>query len=254
MPNATLIRPTHHKASVAYNSAHLQTLILESLVAYWRMEEVSWDGTANELIDISGGGNHGAMQEVGSVNSSTGKLGQGFNANGTNYFHCPVGVISQTAMTIAMWIKSNSSLLDTEGRFFATEDSGGNLKEMRTGNDGVDTPLSLFVINEDNTDNVAVVLPAALVNNKYEFVLWTLEYDAGSNTTTVTPYLNGVAGISDSMSGMITIPDVAFSIGAWSGAVVPSPSGIDEIAVWSRVLNINEIKQIYNSDLALAIV
>ncbi len=254
MPNATLIRPTHHKASVAYNSAHLQTLILESLVAYWRIEEVSWNGSADELIDSSGNGNHGTMQGAGSVNSATGKLGQGFDANGTNYFHSPVGVISQTAMTIAMWIKSNSSLLDTEGRFFATEDSGGNIKEMRTNKDGVDTLLSLFASNESGADSFVVTLPAALVNNKYEFVLWTLEYDAGSNTTTVTPYLNGVAGISDSMSGMITIPDVAFSIGAWSGAVVPSPGGIDEIAVWSRVLNINEIKQIYNSDLALAIV
>jgi anaerobic selenocysteine-containing dehydrogenase len=55
------IRPTRHEQSVALGHSRLITPLSDKLVGYWRFEEASWDGTANELMDSSDNSNDGQM-------------------------------------------------------------------------------------------------------------------------------------------------------------------------------------------------
>jgi len=68
--------PTRHDQSVALGGTAVYSALTDGLIAYWRMEETTWAGTLNEVVDSSGNGNHGTA--AGSaVTIAGGKLGRG---------------------------------------------------------------------------------------------------------------------------------------------------------------------------------
>ena len=224
--------------------------IKEGLMGYWRMEEASWDGTPGEVIDSSGQDNHGQMKGGGTLDSATGKLGQGFNANGINWFEFPPSVVPQLAGSLFSWVKSNSSIDDLDARFFGTDDTAGQTKEHRTYRNGVDFPLELAFRMEAGPI-VARSLPATFTNDTWVFVGWTWLYDSEANETAITGYLNNVAGPPFVSAGKIVASDRSFNIAEWGGTVLPSPAGIDETTIHSRVLSADDRTALYNSGAAV---
>ncbi|MCK5021223.1 MAG: hypothetical protein KAS32_29705 [Candidatus Peribacteraceae bacterium] len=67
--------PTRHDQSVALGSTRVYSALTVGLIAYYRMEEAAWGGTADEVIDSSGNGNHGTATTA--TTTASGKLGRG---------------------------------------------------------------------------------------------------------------------------------------------------------------------------------
>ncbi len=83
----------------------------DGLVGYWKMDESSWDGTADEVIDSSGNGNHGQGVGATSPTIGAGKFGNGGVFDGNND-HIDLGNDSSLSpssqITIAGWYKLSS--------------------------------------------------------------------------------------------------------------------------------------------------
>ncbi len=224
--------------------------VREGLVAYYRFNKPSWvSGVADSITDLSGNGNHGTLQGGGTLNSIAGKLGQGFGANGTNWIKFPPGVFNQNAGSLFSWIKSNSSLPDAQGRFFGTDDAQGQTQEHRTYRNGVTFPLYMAFRMEAGPIPVAF-LPSTFANDTWVFVGWTWLYSSGADETTITGYLNNVAGTPVLSAGKIAVPDRSFNIAEWGGTVVPAPAGVDETTLHDRVITPDVRSALYNSGLA----
>ena len=101
----------------------------EGLVGYWKMDEASWNGTTNEVIDSSGNANHGVG--VGSTKPTTGagKFGNGgvFNSSIPQNQYISIGTTVSSIQTIAFWVKPSSndtSLLALNGTNYISASSG----------------------------------------------------------------------------------------------------------------------------------
>ena len=78
----------------------------KGLVGYWKFDESSWNGTKNEVKDISGHGNHGNATIV--ADGKSGRAGT-FDGDG-DYLDCGNGESLNIIgpITIELWIKAKS--------------------------------------------------------------------------------------------------------------------------------------------------
>ena len=242
MSNATLLRPTHNKASVTYGSAHLKRPIIEGLIGYWRMESALFNGTANEVIDSSGNGNHGVA-----VNSATtiaaGKLGRAGGFDGiSKYLSLSTGVGDFTDnFTLVAWVKTSTDAVQT-----------------------------IIAKNEVGTQQYLLQVGATATGRKVRF-LW----QGGSGLSTVGTifdgewhcvgvvidgaasqiYIDGEPDGSTFTPSIISKPAVATTIGARNlGTTEPFNGSIDEIMMWNRPLDYLDNKYINNAKYGLALV
>ncbi len=90
-------------------SADNNFALSNGLVGYWKMDESSWNGTTNEVLDSSGNALHGTAGN--GVTTTKGKFNNGGNFDGSNDF---VGIndnaLLQTSadMTLSVWAKFNT--------------------------------------------------------------------------------------------------------------------------------------------------
>jgi hypothetical protein len=78
------------------------------LVGYWKMDEASWNGTANEVLDASGNSNNGTAN--GGSTTTTGKYGNGGVFSGSNQsvdITHSAELNPSTDMSVSMWVKFN---------------------------------------------------------------------------------------------------------------------------------------------------
>ena len=67
------------------------------------MNEASWNGTANEVVDSSGAGKHGVA--LAGASTTTGKIGNGGNFNtATKIVNLSSNVSLASSFTIAVWV------------------------------------------------------------------------------------------------------------------------------------------------------
>ncbi|MCX6789152.1 MAG: LamG domain-containing protein [Candidatus Gribaldobacteria bacterium] len=87
-----------------------QTNASEGLVGYWKMDEASWAGVANEVVDSSGNANHGvaAGGATKANTTSTAKFGMAGNFDGVDDY-VSVGNTISGVQTIEFWIKPTSN-------------------------------------------------------------------------------------------------------------------------------------------------
>jgi len=103
------LRGAASQGSSAVLGATDNSFLNEGLVGYWKMNEASWNGTADEVIDSSGNGIHGTR--VGDATTTTGKFGRGGTFDGTGDYASNSndgGILAADNITVAAWVKSNS--------------------------------------------------------------------------------------------------------------------------------------------------
>ncbi|MCP3682531.1 MAG: DUF2341 domain-containing protein [bacterium] len=212
----------------------------DGLVAYWKMDETTWDGTADEVVDTSGNGDHGVR--VGTASTTSGKFGRGGIFDGdSDYISGTIDELYRKDKTITAWIKIDSS---GTNNFFHIGDVIND-----------DTPTILFNVNSDgrlssfgtkNNDGLDYLESVeTLSTGEWYFVVFINDVDSEKYRLYLngkeTNYLSGTNGDYkdryDSANNFYI--GVGYNNGYFDGQ-------IDEVRVYNRALSPREVRDLYN--------
>lgn len=214
------------------------------LVGYWTMDgkDVNW--SANTMLDRSGNGNTISLLGFAiSTSTSPGKIGQALKFDGVgntkgSYLSRGPYTTEQTAYSTAFWFK------------IPTAGSGGNLF-LRGATTACFRNPQVFI-----TGGTAMTVAESGCSGSGNISSFTLTPDKWYHLVvtrsgqTVKVYLDGALRVTDtSQPSPVTTTTGKFQIGAgYTGSAVNSfYSGfLDDVRVYSRVLNATEILQLYN--------
>jgi MSHA biogenesis protein MshQ len=204
--------------AVGYPPANTATkFYIARPVAEYRMEQVSWSGTAAEVLDTSGNGRHGAAVFAGAstrpVEVATGKVCRGGqiadNATAADISAIDTGVSIPATVgsvgTISFWY-SNSS--NDRMLFDASVASGQWFYLMRTNNRTL-----RFVVTDSNGVRRAVETAANAIPNAgwtHIAVTWNFNALAAANSDRLRIYVNGILSTTSAFS---TTGAVSASVG-----------------------------------------
>ncbi|MBT7102046.1 LamG domain-containing protein, partial [archaeon] len=235
--NSPLNNSYYNSSSVVYNlsssevgSGTIVADINNSLVSWWRMDDLNGSG---DVVDYLGLNNGTAVS--GAVQTDAGKFGKGFSFDGDgDYidFGDVDAVEGLTDFTVSAWVKSavgaksvaNGIILqsgDTD-LFSLTWDAGENI-EFSVWNSSDDSVMAAFNDGIEDTNWHHVV---GLVNGTNVVVY----VDGVQGTTAVPAWIGVTATTSDSLE----IPS------SWNGSV-------DDVMIFNRSLSVEEILSLYNA-------
>jgi N-acetylglucosamine-6-sulfatase len=213
------------------------------LVGYWKMDESSWNGTANEVQDSSGNLKHGTARNGAQV--TTGKFGNGGSFDGVNdavvlNAALDASVYGTNARSIAVWFKANSFDTGTGDILFNLANGGtGQYLSLGAEDNGVSAIFNgnrlIFDKNNLSTGvwyHFVLVIPANARSNQ------VIGYINGVSKTPVTE-----AGSAVTINSTITIPTIGADVGAAAGSF---DGTLDELRVYNRALSASEVTQLFN--------
>jgi len=202
--------------------------LMSGLVGLWHMNESNWNGTASEVVDSSGNGNHGTR----AGNATTSSLGVFQNTGTFDGTGDHITVPSSTSLnpanfiSIAAWVKTNNSTqryVTTNGQYY-----------LAIGVNAGDGKFSLYT----GLGPGWVYSNSVISDGKWHHIVAT--YD-GSH---MSLFLDGVADNTPVAATGAMAAGSTLYIGARSGSWEWN-GNLDEVAIWNRALHADEIKQLY---------
>lgn len=222
-------------SSAIMGSSDLASALNDGLVGYWKMDEVSWNGTTGEVIDASGNGNHGVA--VNGATTGAGKYGNGgvFDG-GDDYATIPdapaFNFATNTGTTISLWFKTNSNdkfLFDhynggiPGSGWYISIDSNGKLRFGHRG-----------------AEEILFASTMALNDNFWHHAVITF-----TPTNNAKMYIDGEFNSADtSYSGLIDRHE-SLTIGNLSDFAYYYSGSLDEVRIYNRALSPAEVKALY---------
>ncbi len=225
----------------------------DGLVGYWKMDEASWNGSSNEVVDSSGNGNHGLAACSGASctvpTTGTGKFGNGGSFDGSEDY---ANVSSSTwetlptnnSVTVSLWVK-RSSLSQNAGLFVS---SYGNHVQGRWGvlMSSSGTPFASLYAKNASTYRTATATTATSTTQWY---LITAVFDR--TTQQIKIYVNGAQEGSgtflntDTLESTDSQPD---AIGSQMGTANKYFFNglLDDVRIYNRALSPAEVSFLYN--------
>ncbi|MGB0454840.1 MAG: LamG-like jellyroll fold domain-containing protein, partial [Bacteriovoracaceae bacterium] len=239
--SASEVQTIYNRQVKKYNTAELHeswTPKWSNLVGYWKMDEGSWNGTADEVKDSSGNGNHGVR--VGdATTTSDAKVGSGagtFDGSGDYILvdhSSDLDNLSQ--ITVATWVKFGAEASwdaiickrSTSRTFcLARDDTGGGYQ---------------FHITNSSNSGATAKSTSSIVTNEWKFVVGT--YDGSE----IKIYVNGVLETTTPQTGQIktNTGHLAFALEG-DNLTYPLNGSIDEVSIWNTELSSDDIALIYS--------
>jgi hypothetical protein len=200
----------YHVPAVGYPPANTATkFYIARPVAEYRMEQVSWNGTAGEVLDTSGNARHGTALSAGAstrpTEVATGKVcrsGQmADNNSAADISAIDTGVSIPTTVggvgTITFWYNNSSN---DRMLFDATVASGQWFYLMRTNNRTL-----RFVVTDSagvGTRRAVETAANAIPNNGWTHiaVTWNFNALAAANSDRLRIYVNGVLSVTSAFT------------------------------------------------------
>ena len=219
------------------------------LVGYWKMDEASWNGSANEVIDYSGNNNHGVGVGSTKPSTGTGKFGNGGVFDGVSQYinggtNSSLNLVPRTnAMTFSLWV-SVPAEVSTIGYLLSKKDTGVATTTQYGIYYTVDGILTFNLGSSSTTVNsgdlrgagwkhIVLTVPASITGAKF--------------------YINGTEQAFSSGTGDIGTATASYStlIGARhdsseSSSALYYTGSIDEVRVYNRALSGAEVSTLYN--------
>ncbi|MFC1576337.1 LamG-like jellyroll fold domain-containing protein, partial [Candidatus Omnitrophota bacterium] len=209
--------------------------LYESAVSYW-----NFDGNMEDSIGNSDGTPGGNPQYTGS-----GKVNGAYGFNGDDYIDCgnDPGLVGFTnAITVSLWVKLNT-LSSTQ--MFIEDGSSYNADRVYMDYEAGHDAFGFHVRDWDGTwyMETSTTVP---VTDQWYHVAGT--YDSGNNTIKI--YVDGTeeASLQGYLSGELITGNTNFMIGRRPNGGLWTDGAIDEVAVFDKALDINEIKTLYGND------
>lgn len=208
--------------------------VLDGLVAWWKMDEASWNGTAGEVMDSVAGNYNGVS--VGGATTTNGLLAIGrsglFNGS-TSYVNTGANLNPSNQMTISCWIKTTDNSLAIQG--ILCKRTTGLCWQFGL----VGDTIIFTVYQSDGTPIESERLSSFANNTLYHYV-------AVANGTQTIIYINGVVvGAPQSYNGTIKTDNTSNVLIA-DLANYRFKGQIDDVRVYDRGLSATEINTIYN--------
>jgi len=228
---------------VAVGGGGSQKWMSDGLVGYWKMDEASWSGVADEVVDASGSGNHGVR--AGDATTATGKFGKGGTFDGTGDYVRISDDNSFTGgeeMSAFLWVKRSGDI--------------GNFVRMFAQYDGADLSNRAFRFYINNTsleygitiysDDGSIPVNSTTLSNKTDWHFVGFTFNAGTLRIFVDGSLEGentgaVTSIRNSSIDLTLGADLSSD-----NPIHEFPGLIDEARVYNRALSPKEVRDLYN--------
>lgn len=219
--------------SIGANS-QLGSALSSGLVGYWKMDEATWSGTLNEVVDSSGNGNNGQAQGAASAMAypTTGKFGNGGYFDGVDdYLQVATSPVLHPGdvFTLSAWVKRGSigtadSIIAaytndyqlwfySDNKLYLSKEGIGNV--FQSTQTFTDTTSWHHIVATKNGSAVVVYYDGAVIAGT------TANYTISATTQTI--YIGGDGNASNVFSGQI-----------------------DEVRIYNRALSPAEVSQLYN--------
>lgn len=222
------------------------TIDMTNNVLYFRMNEDSWSGASNEVIDYSGNGNHGTAQG-GATTAAGGMFHRAGEFDGVADATDQYIVVSDAdslditnAITIAAWVYSdslldpndNNSIIEKRNPSSARPSSYGLLVREATGKLAFQSGTAgSWLIDQESTIGIAA--------GAWYHVAVT--YDRSY----VKFYIDGKPAGVFAETDALTVNSYVLTIGRTGNDFYHWDGKIDEIAIWSEALTATDIQNIY---------
>ncbi|MCP3689723.1 MAG: LamG domain-containing protein, partial [Gammaproteobacteria bacterium] len=213
-----------------------------TLIAEWRMDEDSWNGTAGEVVDETGNGNDGTAKNGADTDDTSpaivgdpGTCGYGVFDGSNDYIEVP-GLASPAILTAMAWV--NPSSYNTWSSIMMQVNNGWSegwgLTRHSNGN-------VVFHVGDYSTTNAATTVP----ENSWTHIAGV--YDGN----TIYIYKNGVLADSNTIGAVSTATLNPLLIGdsIWKGGGVGTDlwnGAIDEVRVYNSALTQAQIEVVLN--------
>ncbi|WP_347330939.1 DUF6701 domain-containing protein [Marinimicrobium locisalis] len=219
-------------------------------VSYWRMDETLWNGTAGEVQDTSGNGNHGTAQGDASTDNSTpaiagdpGSCGYGqFDGSG-DYISVPglSNTLNATA-SLAFWIRTSQVGSDTawQAPGVAGVEEAGGTDDIFWGWLDSQGRIGVSIANDNSTKSLA-----SINDGSWHHVVLTRDHQAGEFRIYIDGALDNNGSIATGVIG--NGYDRIGSIMDTGGTHEYLDGQLDEVRVYDGVLGLDDVQQIFGA-------
>ncbi|MBI5361379.1 MAG: DUF2341 domain-containing protein, partial [Planctomycetes bacterium] len=220
----------------------LSSTTTTGLLGLWHMNESSWNGTANEVVDSSSNGRHGTAQS-GAGTASSAKLGAYAGTfNGSNNYATVSNFPNSETFTAELWFFPTANMTTGTRRGIIGNWENSNYRWMfwQDSTDGTNV-VKAAIYRNSTTYNTPTV---TLTTGQWQYIV--IKAESGSlslivnggtpQTVTTTGTMNYSSNYTLYMGGI----NIA-------GAYNYVNAKIDEVAVYNRALSISEIREHYNA-------
>jgi len=219
------------KLGAPVGASHDSPATSDGLVGHWKMDEASWNGTAGEVIDASGNGNHGVRS--GNATTAGGKYGNGGTFDGTGDYVTVADVASVqagTTFTSSAWVKlsglgSDRRIIDktNNGTGYALVSNSGT-PQFITGNGS-----TYDTLNGTST----------FATGAWYHVVGTISN--GKKKIFVNGVMEAEANVTFSGAGVAT----SLKLGDRNGTSQGITGQLDDVRIYNRALDATEIRNLY---------
>lgn len=217
-----------------------QSSLLNSLVAYWTLNEQS-DGSGAVTRNDSVGSNH--LTDTNTTPSAAGKVGNGANCQAGNSEYLTRAdtadlSFADESVTLSLWVKYTTTgttrrLLGKGTGVVAASQYAYVVQHASNG--------ATYWIVSDGTHTDSVNTAALNTSTWYHIVMY---YDADNDELGII--VNDGTPVTKAFTYGLHDEAAAFYLGAGPGAVNPLDGILDEVGIWRRVLTASEITSLYN--------
>lgn len=216
--------------------------LTDGLVGWWKMDESSYNGTADELVDSSGNERHGFAfgTSLSTISTSTAKFGRASYLDGSShYLEIPYNDFDRDDFSISFWLKTSSSsqtIFNTYSgtpRVAAYIQADGTLRFNVRGSNGSTIPniyvYSNTVINDNIWHHVSLV-------RQDDFIYIYIDGDFESRE----------AGLHNVDPGSARDSLGLGANGLYHDAYDPTYQGyIDDFRIYEKALSPEEVRHLY---------
>ncbi len=235
---------TNYPSLVGSTGATTDDNLMDSILALWHFDEASYDGTAGEVADSSGGGNN-CVRVGDATTSSDGRFYRSATFDGTgDYLNCGAtdeleGIAN---LTISAWVKFDS-ITDWDRVFTKAFDANNSFGITVASND-------YYVLMGDGANSYGSTTDDSVKVGKWEHIVMVFDGAGVDDAAKLKFYLNGAEKVLNYVNTPIPALTLAssaasFYIGEHPTNSNPMDGNIDEIAIWTRSLHADEVAQLF---------